>query len=340
MNYADLLSQTLLERIAVFRALPGLGDFLCITPALRALRSALPQAKITLIGLSPTQKLSDRYGHYIDEFVAFPGYPGLPEQVVDCDRLNDFLSEMQSRQFHLAIQMHGSGVITNRLIQQFAAQKTAGFFLPGHECLDATTFLPYKDTDSEIKRYLQLIEFLGMPTQSEALEFPLLPEDWQALQSLSQMNPINKGYVCLHPGASVASRRWALENFVAIGDAIANMGWQVVLTGSAAEAELTQMIAQQMQAPSLNLAGQTSLGTLAALLSQAKLLVCNDTGVSHLAAALQTPSVVVFTGSDPQRWAPLDRSRHRSIYNPAGISVAAVLAPIKDLLEESTYVTR
>jgi ADP-heptose:LPS heptosyltransferase len=68
-----------------------------------------------------------------------------------------------------------------------------------------------------------------------------------------------------------------------------------------------------MSAPSINLAGRTDIGALGALLQGARLLVCNDTGVSHLAAALGTPSIVIFTHTDPNRWAPLDRSLHRAL---------------------------
>ncbi len=63
----------------------------------------------------------------------------------------------------------------------------------------------------------------------------------------------------------------------------------------------------------IDLSGQTKLGALAALIESAALLVSNDTGVSHVAAALGTPSVVVCVGSDPERWAPQDADRHRLV---------------------------
>jgi ADP-heptose:LPS heptosyltransferase len=81
-----------------------------------------------------------------------------------------------------------------------------------------------------------------------------------------------------------------------------------------AERALSERLLSTLRAAGLDavdLSGQTSLGTLAALLSESRLLVCNDTGVSHVAAAVGTRSVVIACGSDTARWAPLDDSRHR-----------------------------
>jgi ADP-heptose:LPS heptosyltransferase len=87
----------------------------------------------------------------------------------------------------------------------------------------------------------------------------------------------------------------------------------IVLTGSRAERELTSQIAGMMQSSAVNLAGSTTLGAAAALASQAALVITNDTGMSHLAAAVGTPSVVIVLGSDAPRWAPLDRARHQTV---------------------------
>ena len=106
----------------------------------------------------------------------------------------------------------------------------------------------------------------------------------------------------------------------------------MVLTGSEGEKPVTGAVAQAMKRPALDLAGRTSLGALGALLQSARLLVSNDTGVSHLAAALRLPSVILFDASQVERWAPLDRRRHRPALLPA--EPAVVLREVDDVLQE------
>lgn len=333
MARAPVFREKLPERVAVLRAVGGLGDFLCVVPALRSLRAALPQATLTLIGLPAVKPLVQRFSHYIDELVEFPGFPGLPEQSSQLEEFPAFLEAMHQRQFDLAIQMHGSGIITNPLTMLLNASVTAGFYLPNQYCPDRQTFLPYQPEESEVRRYLRLLEFLGFPTRGEALEFTVQAEDWQALRQIPGVQSLfQRDFVCLHPGASLATKRWSVQQFAQVGDSLAGWGLPVVLTGNAAERELTQAVAIAMQAPSYNLAGCTSLPTLAALLLRSRLLVCNDTGVSHLAAALQVPSVVLFSNSDPQRWAPLDRQRHR-VVETANSTLVTVLTQASELLQ-------
>jgi ADP-heptose:LPS heptosyltransferase len=98
-----------------------------------------------------------------------------------------------------------------------------------------------------------------------------------------------------------------------VADALSGFGMPIVLTGNTAESALTRRIAKLMKKRPVDLAGRIGLGALGVLLSNARLLICNDTGISHIAAALHVPSVVIFTNSDPDRWAPLDRDLHRAV---------------------------
>lgn len=303
------------KRVAVFRALQ-VGDMLCAVPALRALRTAAPAAKIILIGLPWAFEFAHRFRHLVDDFVAFPGAPGLPEQPAAVDALEIFYRDMQARRFDLALQLHGDGGLTNAIVRSFGARNVAGFYRPEAPA-EGPLFVPYLERESEVRRLLRLVQGLGAPARGESLEFPISGAEWKELARLRSLYGLRPGeYVCIHPGARGVSRRWLPDRFAAVADALAMQGMRVVLTGTPEEQFITQAVTRAMHAGVINLCGQTPLGVLAALYAGARLLVCNDTGVSHLAAALCVPSVVVYTGSDPQRWAPLDAERHRAVHAP------------------------
>jgi ADP-heptose:LPS heptosyltransferase len=304
------------ERIAVFRALM-LGDMLCATPALRALRHGFPQAEITLIGLPWARALAQRLS-CIDRFIDFPGHPALPEQRCDVRELPDFLAQVQTRRFDLAVQLHGSGAIVNPLVACFGARCTAGFHddRAWRPEADASLYEPWPEDGHEIVRLLRLTDRLGLPRRGTQLEFPLREEDRAALAALWPGARAGRPYVCVHAGAQLPSRRWPIERFAAVADALAASGRTVVLTGGVPETALVGALEAAMTRRAVNLVGRTTLWTLGALVEGAELVVCNDTGVSHIAAALGIPSVVVASGSDVARWAPLDRERHRVLWQP------------------------
>lgn len=300
-------------RIAVFRALQ-LGDLLCAVPALRALRAKWPKAHITLIGL-PWARDFVRRIPYVDDFMEFPGYPGLPEREPDHAALPGFYEAARARNFDLAIQLHGSGETTNGIVAEFGARECAGFLPRGAANPDPRLFLPWPEHLPEVRRLLALTTHLGAQPQGEELELPILPEEHEAFSRLrAGMGLQPKGYVCVHAGARLASRRWPPKRFAQVADRLAQTGLSVVLTGTEAEASLIAEVREAMQEPSIDLAGQTTLGTLTALVAQAQLVLCNDTGMSHVAAAVGTPSVVVCCGADPYRWRPLNLLRHRVVW--------------------------
>lgn len=321
------------RRIVILRALQ-LGDLLCTVPAFRALRAAMPRAEITLIGLPWARSLVERYAYYFNDFIEFPGYPGLGERPPQLDQIPEFLKGVQSRRFDLALQMHGSGTITNPLTVQFGAAANAGYFVPGQFCPDQTRFLPYPEGVPEVWRHLRLMQHLGIPLQGEELEFPVHDEDRQALHAIDAAAELRPGsYVCIHAGARAAFRRWPVERFAAVADVLTRLGLRIVLTGSAEEMHRARAVAAAMRVPSINLAGRTTLGSLAALLDGARLLICNDTGVSHLAAALRVPSVVVFHHlSEQQGWPPQDRQLHRVVCGVEEIEPSAVIVQAESLL--------
>ena len=307
-----LLDPASVRRIVVFRALM-LGDLLCATPALRALRAGFPDASITLVGLPWAADLAARLAS-IDRFVEFPGYAGLPERVADTAALPGFLSALRAERFDLAVQLHGSGRIVNPLVAAFGARHTAAFAQPGDFRPDPALTTAWPAFGHEIERLLQLIDTIGVPRRGTKIEFPLDIADvaWRTSQRLQRGS-----YVIVHPGAQLPSRRWPVERFAEVAAALVRHGQRVVITGSADEAPLAHAIATKCAAQIVDLTGRTTLWQLGALVEGAALVVANDTGISHIAAAFATPSVIVSCGSDPARWAPLDRQRHRVLAAPA-----------------------
>jgi ADP-heptose:LPS heptosyltransferase len=319
--------------VAVFRALQ-LGDMLCAVPALRALRAALPGARIELIGLPWAWSFADRYAHYLDGFHPFPGHSGLPEQPPCPQEEAAFIARMRRRRFDVVVQMHGNGTVTNELVRNFGAGCTAGCYAPGESNPEEPLFAPYPEDAHEIHRSLRALERLGITPCGEHLEFPLLECDREAGRLLREQAGLTPGgYVCLHPG-SRSARRWPVEQLAAVGDALAETGLRVVITGTEAEHGLARELAGRLRARAVNLAGRTDLGGAAALLCGARLLVCNNTGVSHLAAALRVRSVVLIdTPAEAMRWAPLDAGRHRRVIGFTGSALGAVLRECRDLLD-------
>jgi ADP-heptose:LPS heptosyltransferase len=308
MTHADLWNPPP-RRIAVFRALQ-LGDMLCAVPALRALRRHCPQAHITLIGLESVQAFVQRFSAYIDELMLFPGIPAFPEQAARPQALPAFYRETRARGFDLALQLHGSGTQSLEIVRQLGARAHGGF-VPEAGMAQPGRLMPWPDDLPEPARYTALMRFLGVPVDSEALEMPLTNSDIAEARRTAQACGIDPATtIFIHPGARLRSRRWPVERYAEVAQALARRGWRIAVTGSASERDLTATVAAAAGDAAVDLADRTSLGGLAALLAKAPLLICNDTGVSHVAAGVRAPSVVIACGSDVARWAPLDRARH------------------------------
>lgn len=302
------------ERIAVLRALGGLGDVLCVVPALRRLRRAWPEAEITYVGLPQIDAVVARYGDLVDRFLAFPGFPGVPEHPFDPLHLRDFLAERAAAApFDLAVQMHGSGGVTNVFAALLGARATAGWHVPGTWCPDRQRFWHFPDSLSEVERWTTLAERLGAGGDGD--DRPHFPVSDAERATLSAIDPVLAGrdLAILHPGASDPARRWSPASFAAVGDRLAAEGARVVLTGTANEAGIVAQVAAAMSAPATDLCGRTGLGEMAALVERARVVVTNDTGTSHLCAALRTPSVTIFLVSDRARWAAADTRRHVAV---------------------------
>jgi ADP-heptose:LPS heptosyltransferase len=300
-----------IQKVAIFRALQ-LGDLLCCIPAVRALKLAKPSLHITLIGLPWAQQFVARFSHYFDDFITFPGYPGLPEQPINMQALEVFLLEVRARKFDLLLQMQGNGTIVNPLLLTFGAQFVAGFDPLKNRNSRRETFLKYPDYGHETERHIALMEHLGVYPVGSQLEFPVFPQDITDYEELNL--GLQKGkYICVHAGSRGAWRQWPPLFFAGLADLCSERGYTVVLTGTTDEMPIVEEVAGFMKTRSVIAAGKTTLGSLAVLIGRAAGIICNCTGVAHIASALEIPSVVISMDGEPWRWAPQDVQLHKCI---------------------------
>jgi lipopolysaccharide heptosyltransferase II len=162
---------------------------------------------------------------------------------------------------------------------------------------------PEKLVRHEVRRQLDLVGAVGCSTSDERLSITIPEAAIERAKSELEQAGIDtsREWVVVHPGASASSRRYPREGFARFASAmVQDLSWQVVFTGSAGESELVEAIRQEMTAPAASLAGRLSLSEVAALLSVARLLVANNTGPVHVAAAAGTPVVVLYALTNPQ----------------------------------------
>jgi ADP-heptose:LPS heptosyltransferase len=150
----------------------------------------------------------------------------------------------------------------------------------------------------------------------EVLDVPVDPTD---LRLAVPPPPEGAGAVLVHPGAAYPARRWPADRFAAVARAVVAAGHRVEVTGGPGEEALAQAVADAAGSPGASaLGGRTSLGDLAARVAHARLVVCGDTGVAHLATAFGTPSVLLFGPTSPARWGPPPGGPHTVIFHGDG----------------------
>lgn len=256
--------------LLVLRGL-GLGDLLTAVPALRALRQAHPEHRITLATpayLGPLLPLIGAVDAQLD--VSGPG-------PVPFDRPD------------IAVNLHGRGPQSIEALRRTR---------PGR-LLSYRTGPPWRDGVHEVRRWCELLEWYGIGTDPRDLTLGVSDRT---------------GPVIVHPGASRPARRWPPERFAEVAAAL-DGGGDVVVTGNAEEAGLARRVAELAGLPPERvLAGRTGLADLIGLVSRARLVVCGDTGVGHLATAFCVPSVVLFGPVPPAQWGPPPGWRHVALW--------------------------
>ncbi|MDZ5447405.1 glycosyltransferase family 9 protein [Micromonospora sp. 4G57] len=298
------------ERIAVLRA-NALGDFIFTLPALAALRAAYPSAEIVLLGAPWHAKLwRDRPGP-VDRVLVVPPAPGIRDPGPDeaGPALDDFLAAARDERFDLALQLHGGGRNSNPLVAGLGARVTAGPRAEDAPPLDR--WIRYVYYQHEVIRYLEVAALVGAPATTIVPALAVTEAD--RAEARRVLGEPRQPRVALHPGATDTRRRWPSERFGEVARALVGDGYEVLVTGTPAEREVVEAVVAAAGVPVRPQVGTLSLGGLAACYAGCALMVSNDTGPLHLAAAVDTPTVGVFWIGNLINGATPLRARHRPI---------------------------
>jgi len=357
-----------------------IGDLLLFTPAIRALRQALPGAHLTgMVG--PWGEAVLQHNPHLDEILLcpFPGFTRQPKGswLAPYRTLWRWARELQQGRFDLAIILrfdHWWGALLAYLggipIRVGYSYPESGPFL--------TDTLPCTSGRHEVQHNLALVQHtlarFGYDTgtvasvdpRSAPLEFPVQEKDRQWVESYLADRIVSpeQQLVAIHPGAGAAVKLWRNEAWSQVADALAAR-WplRVVITGSRSELDLAWSVYAGMEGEAIVAAGVTTLGQLAALFQRCRLVLGPDCGPLHLAVAVGTPTVHLFGPEDPHKFGPWgDAQRHLVVTSgrdciPCSrldygadelpdhpcvreITVEAVLAAVRQLLGQTLGATR
>jgi lipopolysaccharide heptosyltransferase II len=290
------------RRILAIR-LDAMGDVLMTTPALRAIRASRPDAHLALL-TSPAGAPVARLIPELDETIVYeaPWLKPLPEGGPSASRDLAFISELSARRFDAAVifTVHSQSALPAALACHLAAIPLRLAHVRENPYHLITDWVPEPEPDApirhEVRRQLDLVASVGYRTEDEHLSVRVPPDDARRVRTLVAALGLGEGpWLVAHPGASAPSRRYPAEGYIrALGTLAREDGWRVVVTGGHDEIDLAEDVRAGIGEGAVSLAGQLSVGELSALLALAPMLVANNTGPVHLAAAVGTPVVVLY----------------------------------------------
>jgi ADP-heptose:LPS heptosyltransferase len=304
------------RRIAVLRA-NSIGDLVLTLPALDALRAAYPDAEITLLGAPWHHAALDGRPGPWSRVIEVPPYPGLGGQVPDdptpdLAASRDFFRAQREVAYDLAVQLHGGGARSNPFVSSLGARLTVGSRDHGASALDR--WIRYSAEQHDTLRCLEVVARVGAS--------PVRLEPWWRVTDADRADarralpPSGRRLVVVHPGANDVRRRWSAHRFGAVVGALVEEGCDVAVVGAGPDDEKAGQ--QILSTPGVagvshvtSLIGRLSFSALLGVLERADLLVGNDSGPRHLAAAVGTASVSVYRVGNLLTAGPLSRDRHR-----------------------------
>jgi lipopolysaccharide heptosyltransferase II len=290
--------------------LDAMGDVLMTTPAMKALKDAVPGRRVSLL----TSAQGALIASSIDLFEKVLTYkaPWLKATEERNDTSSDFeiIEELKKEKFDAVVifTVYSQNPLPSAFLCYLSEIPLRAAYCRENPYSLLTHWLkedePEKRLRHEVRRHLDLVTHLG----ASRGDLPLyLNVDDQAIMSVEkklkerQIYSLNNDWIVIHPGSTAASRRYSISGFAKVADLIIEkLGKRVLFTGSLSEREIISSIQTEMNNASDNLGGELSLKEMIALLAKSPLLISNNSGPVHMAAALGTPIVDLYALTNPQ----------------------------------------
>ena len=286
----------------------SLGDVIHALPVLRLLKKHLPQSEIYWwIDASLKPLLDgdpDLTGVFVFQRQRWSALHRWPEILAS-------LEEMRAKRFDWAIDLQG--LARSAIFAWLAnAKLTVGLDnlregnREGARALYDVTPPRAPDNAHAVDRYLAVLPLLNVPVHWNFEWLPKRPE--VAAQVESKWNPGGEPWIVLLPGARWDNKRWPVENFIELVRLMRRMsGLKFVVLGGASERAVGEAIAADNPGRCLNLAGETTLWEMIEWIRRGRLVISNDTGPMHAAAAMGRPLVAIFGPTSPRNTGPYGR---------------------------------
>ncbi|NQU95891.1 MAG: lipopolysaccharide heptosyltransferase II [Candidatus Omnitrophica bacterium] len=283
-----------------------IGDVVLSTPAIKAVRDKYPEAHIAFMVRPYAKDIVDG-NPYLDEVIIYDKY-GKHKSILSTIL---FALRLKKKKFDKAFMLHP----TNRvhLVAYLAGiPERIGFDRKMPFLL--TKKVPHIKQEGkkhELEYTLDLLASIGIEAKDKELFVPVHENDIEKVEKLLTEHHVGSDIplIAVNPGASCPSKRWKPENFSEVCDNLASKyKARILIVSDQASKEFADKVVSGMKYEPVNLAGRTTVGELAALLSKCKLFISNDSGPVHIACAVETPVISIFgrkdPGLSPKRWGP------------------------------------
>ena len=315
MAGGGMIDKSRIQRILV-RGTNWIGDVVMSLPALEAVRDNFPGRTIAVLAKPWVAALYENHPG-VDEVIPYrkgKGYPGDLLEIIRTARL------LRTKSFDLAILFQNA--FEAALLAFLAGIKySVGYntdargFLLSHAVVRDPAVLKLH----QVEYYLSILRSVGWEAPTKDPVIFVNQRDEEAISKLLAPHGVAAGdfLLGLSPGATYGpAKRWPVERFAAIGNrAMERWGSKVVLIGSEGEKDICRALGRQLARPFVDFSGMTTLEQAMALIKRCNLFLCNDSGLMHVAAALNVPTLAIFGSTDATATGP--RGKHARIAREA-----------------------